>query len=184
MRAFVALDIPDEMTKDSLVNFQGQLAATGADLKLVERQNLHFTMKFLGELNDAEAKEADRRLRQLALDGGPVTVQGVGAFPSLGRPSVVWVAVSHHDEPRVRAIAEAVIRGLAGIGEPEKRPFQAHLTLARVRSARNAGQLASLLTSESARTFGTFNLRTITLKSSKLTPGGPVYSDQGVYSLA
>jgi RNA 2',3'-cyclic 3'-phosphodiesterase len=183
LRAFVALEIADDAVLGSLVSYQRELAATGADLKLVERENLHFTLKFLGEVSEDQAREADRRLRALRLAGGPATVSGAGAFPSLHRPSVVWVGVSQADEQRVRAVGEAVIKALEGIGERETRPFQAHLTLARVRSVRNMDRLSSAIGAASQRGFGAFSLGSFKLKSSQLRPSGPVYSDLGVYEL-
>jgi len=183
LRAFVALDIADEGVLNSLVAFQRELAATGADLKLVERENLHFTLKFLGEISDSQAEEAERRLGALKLAGGTVSISGVGSFPSPQRPNVVWVGVSREDEGRVKEIGEAVIKALEGIGERETRPFQAHLTLARVRSGGNRGQLASAIKASSQRQFGAFRLDTFKLKSSQLRPSGPTYADLGVYSL-
>lgn len=167
----------------SLVSYQRELAATGADLKLVERGNLHFTLKFLGEISESQAKDADGRLRALRLTGGAASVYGVGAFPSVHRPNVVWVGVAPDDEARVKAIGEAVIKALEGVGERETRPYQAHLTLARVRSGRNKEELTSAIRAGSGRQFGAFRLATFKLKSSQLRPGGPVYADLGVYPL-
>lgn len=184
LRAFVALDILDDRVLDSLVSFQNELVSTGADLKVVERQNLHFTVRFLGEISESQAKEADRRLRDLRLEGGPVTVSGVGVFPNPSRPRVVWVGVGKEDEARIRPVAESIIAELEGIGERDTRPFQAHVTLARVHSGRNMMELASLLGENSGRSFGAIRLAKFSLKSSRLTPAGPVYSDLGVYPLS
>ena len=183
MRAFVALEIPDNRVLDSLVSFQRDLAGTGADVKLVERENLHFTLKFLGEISELQAAEADRRLKSLSLSGGEVAVAGVGAFPNHRRPRVVWAGVRPKDEGTVAPIASSVVGALEGIGESDPRPFAAHVTLARVRSERNAGGLVALLESSSGKSFGGFRLASVRLKSSRLTPQGPVYSDLGVYQL-
>jgi RNA 2',3'-cyclic 3'-phosphodiesterase len=184
MRAFVALEVPDQSVLDSLVAFQRQLAGSGADLKVVERENLHFTIKFLGEITEAQAKEADSRLRALSLSGGEVEIAGVGAFPSPGRPRVVWVGVAPRDEPLVGGIARAVIGAVTGLGEADDRTFTAHVTLARVRSAGNLKELSALIGSSATRSFGSVRVRALKLKSSTLTPRGPVYSDMGVYPLA
>jgi 2'-5' RNA ligase len=88
------------------------------------------------------------------------------------------------DAAKVRPVAEAVIGALEGIGERDRRPFEVHLTLARVRSGRNRETLTSLLEASSERPFGVLRLTTIVLKSSQLTPSGPVYSDLGVYNLS
>ncbi|MDV3277205.1 MAG: RNA 2',3'-cyclic phosphodiesterase [Nitrososphaerales archaeon] len=183
MRVFVALNIPDARVIDRMVAFQGELSATGADLKLVERQNLHFTVKFLGEISEAQAKEAATRLRALKLTGIEATVKGVGAFPRPSRPSVIWVGVAHDDEARVNPLATSVVKALEGIGESDDRPYQAHITIARVRSGRNKEALESFLMTNSERDFGGVKLASLNLVSSLLTPKGPVYTDLEVYPL-
>lgn len=183
MRAFVAIDVPDIHVIDGMVAFQGELEATRADLKLVARENLHFTVKFLGEIPDARAKEADARLKELKLPAADVSVQGVGAFPSLGRPDVVWVGVSRDDEAKVSGIAGPIAQALNGIGEEDRRPFQAHITVARVRPGPNRQNLEALLRANADRPFGGVRLSEFKLKSSVLTPKGPSYSDVGVYAL-
>jgi 2'-5' RNA ligase len=182
MRAFVALEVPEHVL-DSLVRFQSELSGTGADLKLVERENLHFTVKFLGEISESQATEAGARLKRLALQRVEVDVNGAGAFPSAQRARVVWVGVSREQASKVASLAEAVISSLEGIGETDTRPFQAHVTLGRVRSPRNLHQLGELLARSSDRRFGNAVLSQLKLKSSVLTPQGPVYSDVGVFPL-
>jgi 2'-5' RNA ligase len=184
LRAFVALDIPDRTVVDSLVSVQGELSATGADLRPVERENIHFTLKFLGEVSEPMAHEAADRLGKISLRRETVKLVGLGAFPGLSRPSVIWVGVANDDRSKVDSIAEAVLSSLRDIGERDDRPFQAHATLARVRSGRNHGELVSFLSTNSAREFGTVTLTAFSLKSSKLTPAGPIYEDVGVYPLA
>lgn len=184
MRGFVALEIPDASVLDALVAFQQELAKTGSDLKVVERENLHFTVKFLGEISDSQAKEADARLKALSLSAADVEISGVGAFPSIGRPNVIWVGVPPAQEERVGQITGPVIRSLEGIGETDTRPFRAHATLARVKSGRNAVELTGLLKRSSDRSFGSVSLNQLKLKSSVLSSKGPTYSDIGVYSLS
>lgn len=182
MRAFVAVDVSARVL-DSLVGFQSELSATGADLKLVERQNLHFTLKFLGEITEAQAADAQSRLGRLSPRAVSVEVRGAGAFPSLSRPRVVWAGVAPEHEALVAPMAREVIGALQGIGERDDRPFQAHITLGRVRSNRNSRGLEEVLRLNSARSFGTATLTELRLKSSSLTPGGPVYKDLGVFPL-
>ncbi|MDA4121040.1 MAG: RNA 2',3'-cyclic phosphodiesterase [Thaumarchaeota archaeon] len=184
MRAFVALEIPEPKVIEALVAVQDQLAETDADLKMVERQNLHFTIKFLGVISDAEASEADSRLKRLSLPAPEVEVKGLGAFPNPSSPRVIWVGLAGEHESLVAPIAKGVIQALEGIGERDDRPFVAHVTLARSRSRARSPALASLLRSNAGQSFGTTKLTTLKLKSSKLTPQGPVYSDIGVYPLA
>jgi 2'-5' RNA ligase len=182
LRAFVAVDVPEKVL-DALASFQGELSATGADIKLVERESLHFTVKFLGEISDSQGDESASRLARLALEKVDVEVSGVGAFPDPGRPRVVWAGVGPGEEALVAHIAREVSGALEGIGELDERPFRAHLTLARVRSSRNSRALGDLLRLKPGRSFGQAILSELKLKSSVLTPRGPVYKDIGVFPL-
>ena len=182
MRAFVAIDVPGQVL-DSLGSFQSELARTGADLKLVERENLHFTLKFLGEIAEAQAAEAKARLGRLRLASVRVDITRAGAFPNLERARVVWAGVVPEHEVVMLPIAREVIGALQGIGERDERPFQAHITLARVRTGHNARELGDFLQKSSRRSFGTADLTEFKLKSSTLTPGGPIYRDLGVFPL-
>ena len=183
VRAFVALEILGNVA-DSLVQSEKELEVTGADIKLVERENLHLNLKFLGEISEAQASEARFRLARLSLNGADVRVRGLGAFPAPSRPRVVWAGVAPEDESLVLAIAKEVMKALDGIGERDNRPFAPHITLGRVRSGRNVRELVEVLRLNAGREFGAAELREIKLKSSTLTQGGPVYRDEGVYPLS
>jgi len=182
LRAFVALEISNPAL-DSLVRFQDELRATGADIKFVERQNLHFTVKFLGEISESRAAEVRSRLGSLVLKGLDVEVRGAGAFPAPSRARVVWAGVSPEHEALVAPVAQQVIDSLEGVGERDERPFRAHVTLGRVRSGLNSRQLEQFLQDNSDRPFGVVRLSHLKFKSSVLSPGGPVYTDLGVYQL-
>ncbi|MBI3116099.1 MAG: RNA 2',3'-cyclic phosphodiesterase [Thaumarchaeota archaeon] len=183
MRAFLSLDIENEEVLREMVDAQGELARTGADLKLVERQNLHFTVKFFGEIPDSRIEEVDKRIKSVELKQADVRVAGVGAFPDLRRPRVVWAGVASQDVTSVTNIAVAVIKAVEGIGQPEDHTYHPHITLARIRSERNKQELVGYLERNRERMFGASRLRTLKLKSSTLTPRGPTYSEVKVYPL-
>ncbi|TLY05605.1 MAG: RNA 2',3'-cyclic phosphodiesterase, partial [Thaumarchaeota archaeon] len=112
-----------------------------------------------------------------------VTLEGVGAFPSSVHPNVIWAGVAQADRGKIVPMAERVIAELRGIGEEDSRPFEPHITLARVRSAAKREALVSFLQLNATRKFGSAELTHLKLKSSELTPRGPVYADVGVYPL-
>ncbi len=182
MRAFVAIEVPAQVL-DALGEFQGELSTAGADLKLVERENLHFTLKFLGEISESQVGEVKARLGKLSLGRVQVDVRGAGAFPAPNRARVIWAGVAREHEALVAPIASAVIQSLERIGERDDRPFRAHITVARVRSGRNLRQLGDIVARNSDRSFGQAALNELKLKSSVLTSKGPIYSDVGVYPL-
>ena len=179
----MALEVPRESVITAMVSVQEELRKTQADLKVVSRENLHFTVKFLGEISEWQAREADKRLKSLELGRAAVTLEGVGAFPSSVHPNVIWAGVAQVDWGKIVPMAERVIAELRGIGEEDSRPFEPHITLARVRSAAKREALVSFLQLNATRKFGSAELTHLKLKSSELTPRGPVYADVGVYPL-
>jgi RNA 2',3'-cyclic 3'-phosphodiesterase len=182
VRAFLALEVSPEV-RENLTKVEEELKLTRADIKLVERQNLHFTVKFLGEIPESMVEEVDRRIGALALRRMEVGVQGLGAFPDLRRPRVVWAGVAPQDIASVSSAGQQVIDALKGIGESDDRGFHPHITVARVRSPRNLESLASVIRECSAREFGRSTISALKLKSSDLTPTGPIYRDVREYGL-
>jgi len=182
MRAFLAFETSPEVV-DRLVEVEEELRGTRADLKLVEKENLHFSVKFLGEIPDALVAEIDRRVGALKISRMDVGVHGLGAFPDLRRPRVVWAGVSEKDRQAVVASATGLIKALEGVGESDDRPYHPHITLGRVRSPRNQEALVSVITENSNLDFGSSTVVALKLKSSTLTPNGPIYRDVREYPL-
>jgi len=169
--------------RENLMKAEEALKQTRADIKLVERDNLHFTVKFLGEIPERMVDEVDARLRDLTLRRMEVDVRGLGAFPDARRPRVVWAGVAPHDLADLSSSGQRVIDALEGVGESDDRGFHPHITLARVRSPRNVEALASLMRDSSVKEFGRSAITTLKLKSSDLTPSGPTYRDVKEYNL-
>jgi len=182
VRAFVALELSGQVI-DALTSFQGVLSSAGADIKFVERENFHLNLKFIGEISESQAARVEARLKSMAAPRAEVNIRGAGAFPSPSRPRVVWAGVSKEHEGLVAPIASEVERLLEGVGERDSRPYRPHVTLGRVRSYHNLKRLEELLRENSDKEFGQVMFSEVKLKSSQLTPGGPVYTDMGVYPL-
>jgi RNA 2',3'-cyclic 3'-phosphodiesterase len=182
MRAFLAFDISKQVI-DTLRQAQRELRDTGADVSLVANENLHFTVRFLGEVPDDLTHVVDQRISQLKLAAFEVIVKGLGVFPDLRRPRVVWVGVDAKDEVAISTTANQVIEALEDVGKPEDRGFRPHITIGRVRSPRKLEALISFVRDNSSREFGRTRVTTLKLKSSVLTPKGAVYSDVKEYAL-
>jgi len=181
-RAFLAFEVSQEV-KEKLILAEDELRSTRADLKIVGRDNLHFTVKFLGEVPEDTVKEVDKRLGGLKLPGFSVVVKGVGAFPDMRRPRVVWAGVARESEGAINSAAAAFIGALQGVGKPEDHGFQPHITLSRVKSPLNGGALVSFLQQNANRDFGESRIVSLKLKSSVLSPKGPTYTDVKEYAL-
>jgi len=175
-RAFVAIDI-DEVIRQRLVAVQQQLTATGAQLKLVEPENIHVTMKFLGDVPDDKISAVADALRVAAGGAKPfdINVRGIGVFPNLRYMRVIWAGVVDGRDA-VIAIQRSVDRELQKLGFPPERDFVPHLTLARVKTAHRKEQLAASIKELGNMEFGVTRAQAVELKQSTLTSKGPIYS--------
>jgi 2'-5' RNA ligase len=176
-RCFVAVDIDEPSLKAALRRAQSVLVATGADVKAVEEENIHITLKFLGEIPEEMTARVAELVRSIVFKPFTLRFRSVGVFPALSRPSVVWAGVSG-EASEMLAVFTELERGLKALGfEPERRPFQPHVTLCRVRSGRNKAQLTEVLKDMEDEEFGPLRVEHIRLKKSVLTRNGPIYSN-------
>jgi len=177
MRAFLALDVKDGSTIKHIEDIQKRLIQTGADLKLVDPNNLHFTLKFFGEINDALAIRIKDSLEKVKFEPLHIIYKGMGVFPSPQRISVIWVGVDKICTNDLFNIANKVEERLRGFTRIDERGFQPHLTVSRVKSGRNRDRLLALIKEHENQDFGEEIITSIKLKKSDLTPKGPIYSD-------
>ncbi len=175
MRCFIAVDVPEELKK-KIAGIQQEFASF--DTKLVEKKNLHFTLKFLGEINENSIKDIAQSIAGLTKNTKPFNIQlsGMGAFPSLSYIRVIWIGVLSDD---FISLHKNVSRLLPG--KPEK--VTPHLTITRVRSPRGKDIIAKIVKKYENESFGTMPVDKITLKKSTLTPKGPVYEGIKVFEL-
>ncbi len=176
LRVFIAVDIEDPLLLSALERVKEALTATGAPMKPVETQNLHITLRFIGEVPRGLVEEIARGvLDSLSFSEFDVVLRGLGAFPSPVRPRVVWVGVSEGSEELTR-IHDEVERGLRRLGlPPQREKFVPHVTLARLKGSRNISAVVKLIEEYADYEFGRFRVKSIRLKKSTLTPRGPIY---------
>ena len=177
MRAFVGISLPGHV-RDALEQLQQALQAAQAGVKWVEPSNLHVTLKFLDEITEEQRQAVEAMLARIAANepSFQLGVEGVGAFPSLTSPRVIWVGLAAGKETATR-IAEAIEREGAKISlRKEERPFSPHLTLGRVRSPRHRQQLAQQLREVAWHPPAAWQVSSLTLYQSVLSSTGPHYT--------
>jgi 2'-5' RNA ligase len=155
---------------------QALLIETGADLKPVEPENIHVTLRFLGNISSGMVDGIFEDMKKVQFIPFNINLHGLGAFPDVRYPRVCWAGIAEGAnqlrgifsqlEPRLRA------RGFS----PELRGFSPHLTIARVRSGKNKNELAECIRMNAEYDFGQISASCLRLKKSDLTPRGPVYS--------
>ena len=176
IRSFIAFKIPTGM-RDILVGVQEKLRHNGVDLRYVRPQGIHLTLKFLGNIEEESILPIFEVMQRICegqqhLD---VYLQGVGAFPSSRNPRVVWAGLEGDLVP-LYTMQQQLEQGLIPLGfEPEKRRFQAHLTLGRMRKSSKPPNISALLDDLQLETQHHFTLDELILYRSELLPGGAVY---------
>ncbi len=176
VRAFLAFEIEQEEVRKKLVTVQSLAVATGADLKLVEPENIHMTIRFLGDVSLDLVDRIFEEMRSIKFKPFPVQLFGIGVFPNLNFPRVLWAGMTFGAE-QLQGVFNQIEPKLEALGlPPERNAFSPHLTIARVRSGRNKSQLADFVAKNAKLDFGSVEARCLRLKRSELTPRGPIYT--------
>ena len=177
MRAFIGIGLSDE-AKAALTQSQQELATSHADVKWVQPEQLHVTLKFLDEISDAQRQQMEASLTTIAQQTSAFTMglQAIGAFPSVSDPRIIWVGVGEGKASVVR-LAEAIEQGARVLGlKREERPYSAHVTIGRVRSGRNLQSLTQQLKEAHWQAPVVWQATSLTFYQSLLGSGGPTYS--------
>jgi 2'-5' RNA ligase len=190
IRAFVAIEL-DEPTLSAIGVVQGELQkqAPARTIRWVHSEGIHLTLKFLGNVPANRIPAIIEGMREACQETGPfaMTVGGLGCFPTLRRPSVVWIGVQEPTGELAR-LQKLVEERLDSLGfPPEGRPFSPHLTLGRVKREARPGDLrvlGELIGNYPAETIGKMQVDAVALIRSDLKPDGAVYTRLAATSLS
>jgi len=182
MRLFVAVDLSEKIREN--LNEVLSVISRFKGVKPVEKQNLHITLQFIGEVNERKAEDIRRALSDIKFSPFTLKFKGIGFFPNQRNPRVVWVGVSE-GEQEMKALASEVEAALKKLGFRKDKEFVAHATVGRIK--RMASEDRRKLISELSRyfdaEFGEMVVSDFRLKKSTLTPKGPIYEDVEVFRL-
>lgn len=177
VRTFIALDLENKHVKTSILEAQKDLLSLGIDAKPVEPENLHFTIKFLGEIDESRVKDIVGALSTIRFNPFTAIYRELGAFPSISHINVVWVGVDDEASKNMTSIWEKVDNNLEKAGFHSDRRFDPHLTILRVKTGRNIQELIKAIKRYNNTVFGEDTISKLKIKKSVLTPKGPIYTD-------
>jgi len=185
IRIFIAIEPAPEIQKE-LAAIQDKLKKCRADVRWVEPENIHLTLKFLGYISESQLNNVFKAAGKSVegISPFPLSFSGLGAFPGLDNPRVIWVGVEEGRGilTRINRDLEVILQRngfppvcRGGTGRAEGRKYHPHLTLGRVKSSKNKGRLVESVKSEKSGSVGSMEVQKITVLQSLLKPEGPEY---------
>ncbi|MGI0045657.1 MAG: RNA 2',3'-cyclic phosphodiesterase [Nitrosotalea sp.] len=172
MRTFVAVEVCSKDVLNSITKLQSDL-----DIKAspVNKQNMHFTLFFLGEITEGIADNVKKSLSSIVFKPIQMDFTHLGAFPNTKFPRVIWIGVDDMAAVQLVGLATQVEQKLAPLGFKSDKPFKPHLTIFRVKNKQDnvSGRIARY---DKIR-LGNDIISELKFKQSVLTSNGPIYSD-------
>lgn len=181
IRTFVAIDLSSEVT-EGLKTLQNKLInECPGKIAWVKPENIHLTLKFLGEIEEGRWEQIFLSLKDVASRYSPfnVFVKGLGCFPRIENPRVVWAGITCEGD-KLFSLQKDVDKCLNEFGFPEdKREYHAHLTLGRIKVLKERMRWKEIVRSFRDVEVGTLNVEKTVLFKSTLKPAGAVYTVLG-----
>ena len=176
-RLFIAAKLPlSDQTRKKIDFIRDRL--NYEKIKWVEPQNVHLTLKFLGDTDEELIPQIEEKLQQIAgqIPVNQVEVKGLGVFPNPFKPRVLWLGLQY--EPALKELYDLIENEMELLGyEREHRDFKPHITLGRIKFLKNRKNLQFLLDKFKNTEFQSVKVNKIILFESELFPTGPVYTE-------
>jgi 2'-5' RNA ligase len=177
LRTFIAIELP-EAAVSAVLRIHEALRVYRFEIRWVQPENIHLTLKFLGNINRGDKEKIEDVIFDAAKDCGPMqfSVKGMGVFPGVKRPRVVWIGLKG-DTASLMQLQGHLDDKLIDIGfSREKRSFKGHLTLGRVKGPVSSKQLIEAMKEVSGFESKPFQVKTVALFRSDLQSSGAVYA--------
>jgi len=172
MRVFIAVEISDAEILKKIQRFQESLQINAKPTKI---DQIHFTLHFLGEIDEEQCERVKEQLRKITFSQFGLSLKGVGGFPNLKNPRVIWIGTDKKGAGNLIEITKEIGMKLVSLGFQKDKIFKPHLTVFRIKH--KIDDLSLRMKEYEAIEFGTQVITKIKLKRSILSPKGPEYSD-------
>lgn len=177
IRSFLAIEIPKTILK-RIEEVQKDLKSSNADIKWVNPENIHLTVKFFGNIDESKIEPIVKSVEKIigSYSSFYIRLKGVGSFPNLKTPKVIWIGVL--DEKGILSqFQDQLEKAFKTLGfEAERRSFHPHLTLGRMKSFKEKEGLLKRMEKFKEDDFGEFKVEKVVLFKSDLTRQGPIYT--------
>ncbi len=176
VRAFISVDFTDKLIQERIKDLQDTISSSGAHLRLVNPSILHITLEFLGDITEDQVAVVKEILEELEFDLIKLNIKNPNVLPNENHIRVVYCELNGDIEP-LKEIQKTLREKLRTNGfRVDSRSFKPHLTIARVKSAKNRKELIRVIKQQSEVSCGIQEIDTINLKQSILKSEGPQYT--------
>ena len=182
IRAFLAIDLDDDL-KPKINGIIREFKKSDARIKYVELTNLHLTLKFFGDIDTDGLDLLEDAIANVTsqYDSFKVKIKGCGAFPNNNHIKVIWIGID--EDAVIRDLHDRLDEEFVRLGFDRDRKFSTHLTIGRMKSAKNKNKVKATIEELGDVEIGDMEVSHITLKKSTLTPAGPIYEDLKIFEL-
>lgn len=182
VRAFLAIDLDDDL-KPKINKIIKEFKQIDTRIKYVELTNLHLTLKFFGDIDTNGMNLLEEAIANVLKDFNAfnIKIMGCGAFPNRNHIKVIWVGID--EDSIIRDLHDKLDKEFVRLGFDRDKKFSTHLTIGRMKSAKNKDKVKSVIEEFSDFEIGEMEVSKISLKKSTLTPQGPIYEDLTVFEL-
>lgn len=175
MRLFVAVHL-NESTKYKIKKLISQLKEKSNKIKWVPIENLHITLKFLGETDESMFGDVISSLEKIKHSPFTLTIAHIGGFPNLKSPKVLWIGIQG-DQYSIKSLSDQVEKSIIHLNyTKEQRKFTSHITIGRVKQKIDQSLLNYLIENQTYY-FGEVTISSFSLIESQLTSKGAVYNE-------
>ena len=176
IRVFLAIDLDDDL-KPKINKIIKEFKEIDTRIKYVDLLNLHLTLKFFGDIDVDGLNVLENAISTVIKEFKPfdINIKGCGAFPNNNHIKVIWVGID--DDLILKELHDKLDAEFAKLGFDKDKKFSSHLTIGRMKSAKNKDKVKSVIEEFSDVEIGTMKVNNIILKKSTLTPSGPIYED-------
>ena len=182
IRSFLAIELDEDLVP-KILDVQKEFKKTDANIKYVNSRNMHFTLKFFGNIDLDMAEDIGSAVEKVIKNYSSfdLNIRNCGCFPNKKVIKVLWLGLEEGSP--IKSLQKDLDKEFKKLGFKKEKNFISHLTIGRVKSPKNKKEIRQTIEKLEDIEIGQFSVSKICLKKSTLTPQGPIYEDIKVFEL-